>query len=502
VVAATAGGGKTDGEGQAVEEVAAVAEVDEGLVQLGNGHINDLAGKGVQFEHRTLAEVAAEVAAESVQADVGETQAGTADQEDAPQLAEAVAVEAVSAEDEGYKEAAAWDQEDAAVAEAPALAEIAVEGESAAVLLADTSAQPAAGGKGGTLVEGADEDEAPAATETAVAESAEEEGQGPSGAGHPATADLAAAADMTGLDAAQEGILYSMLPAVLPQAVATVAQLEPSAILEKAAGSAEPAAVAQITVADLADEITAEAEPSPMAVAAAKVAAIAFPEGAGADAEPGAAAADTVLGDDIRWLAADADVAAALTPEVAHRTPPAETPLNTAHDKGSQAVPEVAEALEETLPTVGTSQGATAEDEHLIAAASLAAEDFDSEPAGTLKRADQAGRVVDDEDLITAAALAMQDFDAAEDIAAEQALNTAALMAADEFVGADQTADRGVRVAAEKALITAAEVAADEDTGMGDEPRLEDIEMQAVWAAEGDEGDIDIEGKGPRLMAV
>ena len=502
VVAALAEGGEREGEGQAVGVVPAVSKVDEGLVQPGIGQSDELSGQGGQPGHRRLAEVAAEVAAETAQADMGEIQAGAGNQEDAPLLAEVVAVEAVPAEDEGYQRDTG-DEEEAPAAEALALAETALEGESAAALLADTSAQPAAHKLGGTLVEGADEDEAPAAVEVVVAVVAQEEGQGAGEGGLPATADPAAAPEQAGLDAAQEGVLDRVAPAVLAEIAATVAELEPGASLEEAAGSPEPAAVAQVTAAEVVDENAGNAEPDqeePAAVAEVVPAAI-VDEDAGADAEPGAAAADTSEGDDTVALAVAPEVAADHTPEGARVTQPAETSLDTAHDEGrAQPVPEVAGILEVTLPAVVISQGATAEDEDLTAAASLAAQHFDDETAGTSEGADRARWGVDDEDLITAAGLAVQDVDAAGDNAAKQGLLTAAVLAAEGFAEADEADGRAAKDAAEQALITAAVVAAEEYYGMEDEPGLEDSDEQAVGAAEGDEGDI--EGKSPRLMAV
>ena len=509
VVAAIAGGGETEGEGQAVGEVPAVAEVDEGLFQPGSGQSSESAGQGRQLGHGMLAGVAAEVAAETAQADMGEIQAGAGNQEDATLLAEVVAVEAVSTEDEGYKRDAV-DEGEAPAAEALGLAETAPEGESAAVLLADTSAQPAAAEVGGMLVEGADEDEAPAAAEVVVAVVAQEGGQEAGEGGLPATADPAAVPEQAGLDAAQEGVLDRVAPAVLAEIAATVAKLGPGASLEDAADPTEPAAVAQATIAEVVDEDADNAEsdleePAPVAEV---VAAAIVDEEAGADAEPGAAAAaGTSQSDDIVALAAaaevaaGADVAANYTPEGAQGTQPAETSFETAQDEGSaQPVPEVAEILEVTLPAVVTNQGATAEDVNLTAAASLAAEDVDSGTAGTSEGADRARRVVNDEDLVTAAALATQDFDAVEDTAAEQALITAAVLAAEDFAEADEADGRAAKEAAEQALITAAVIAAEEYYGMEDEPGLEDLEGQAVGAAEGEEGDI--EGKNPRLMAV
>ena len=526
MVAALAEGGETEGEDQAVGVVPAVSEVDEGVVQPGRGQSDESSGQGGQDGHRRLAEVIAEVAAETAQADMGGIQAEAGNQEDALLLAEVVAVEAAPAEDEGYQRDTG-DEEEAPAAEALPLAETALEGESAAALLADISAQPAADELGGTLVEGADEDEAPAAAEVVEAVVAQEEGHGAGESGLPATADSAAAPEQAGLDASQEGVLDRVAPAVLAEIAATVAELEPGASLEEAAG---PIELAQVTAVEVADENAGNAEPDlgePAAVAEVAAAAIAD-EDAGAGAAPGAAAAaDTSEGDDIVALAAAAEVAADHTSEGARVTQPAETSFDTAGDEGrAQPVPEVAGILEVTLPAVVTSQGATAEDEDLTAAASLAAQDFDNETVGTSEGADRARRVVDDEDLITAAALAVQDFDAAGDIAAEQALITAAVLAAgdfaeadeaderaakdaaeqglltaaalaaEDFAEADEADERAAKDAAEQALITAAGVAAEEYHGMEDEPGLEDSEGQAG----GDEGDI--EGKSPRLMAV
>ena len=352
-------------------------------------------------------------------------------------------------------------------------------------------------------MEAADEDEAPTAAEIVVAVVAQEEGPGAGEGGLPATADLTAAPEQAGLDAAQEGVLDRVAPAVLAEMTATVAELEPGASLEEAARPAEPAAVAQVTIAEVVDEDADNAESDleePAAVAEVAAAAI-VDEEAGADAEPGAAAADTSQSDDIVDVAAAADVAAGYTPEGAQGTQPAETSFEIAQVEGSaQLVPEVAEKiLEVTLPAVVTSQGATAEDVNLTADASLAAEDFDSGIVGASEGADRAGRVVDDEDFIPAAALA-QDFDAAEDIAAEQALITAAVLAAEDFAEADEADERAAKDAGEQSLITAGVVAVEEYYGMEDEPGLQDSEGQAVGAAEGDEGNI--EGKSPRLMAV
>ena len=485
VVAALAEGGETEGEDQAVGVVPAVSEVDEGVVQPGRGQSDESSGQGGQDGHRRLAEVIAEVAAETAQADMGGIQAEAGNQEDALLLAEVVAVEAAPAEDEGYQRDTG-DEEEAPAAEALALAETALEGESAAALLADISAQPAADELGGTLVEGADEDEAPAAAEVVEAVVAQEEGHGAGESGLPATADSAAAPEQAGLDASQEGVLDRVAPAVLAEIAATVAELEPGASLEEAAG---PIELAQVTAVEVADENAGNAEPDleePAAVAEVAAAAIAD-EDAGAGAAPGAAAAaDTSEGDDIVALAAAAEVAADHTSEGARVTQPAETSFDTAHDEGrAQPVPEVAGILEVTLPAVVTSQGATAEDEDLTAAASLAAQDFDNETVGTSEGADRARRVVDDEDLITAAALAVQDFDAAGDIAAEQALITAAVLAAGDFAEADEADERAAKDAAEQALITAAGVAAEEYHGMEDEPGLEDSEGQAGGASRG-----------------